>query len=204
MVRCLQMRVLFLDLFESLSDGCSHLLTQPLQHLSLKRTCEGTGSPGEQPEKRPGKAPETRAGMPQLAGRAELRKRQLLCKSTNLVLFLPRNRLWPPQREEPLCIRERPVVQLWTAKMRLQAVGILHFGDRGTIRRKANWIQREGGRLFGEVDISAHQTPHKSAFFRTRITSVPHSAVCACIFSKIIWRCEMEIARVERQGHCCQ
>lgn len=65
----------------------------------------------------------------------------------DIARFLPRNRLWPEHREEPLGIRELPEVELWTAKMRHQAVGIFHFGDLPLIRRKANRIQREGGRL---------------------------------------------------------
>ena len=83
----------------------------------------------------------------ELASRTESREWELASEKDDLARFLPRNRLWPPQCEQPLVIRELPQVELWTAKMCLEAAGILHFGDLPLIRRKANRIQREGRRL---------------------------------------------------------
>jgi len=53
----------------------------------------------------------------------------LTSEKDDIARFLPRNRLWPPQCEQPLGIRELPQVELWTAKMCLQATGVRHFGD---------------------------------------------------------------------------
>jgi hypothetical protein len=71
----------------------------------------------------------------------------LTSEKDDIARFLPRNRLWPPQGEEPLGIRELPEVQLGTAKMRLQAARILHLVDL---------------RLF------AYKTKEKAAGFRQR------------------------------------
>lgn len=113
----------------------------------------------------------TRSAMPQLAGRAEQRERQLRGQSNNLVLFLPCDWLWPPQCKQPLCIRELPEVQLWAAKMRLQAVGILHLDDLPLIRRKTNRIQREGRRLMLHFErILIH--PYRYFFTSQSVLSV--------------------------------
>src|SRR2546428_8085477 len=48
---------------------------------------------------------------------------------------------------QTLGIGKLPQVQLWAAKMRLQAASVLYLGDLVLIRRKANRIQREGRRL---------------------------------------------------------
>ena len=80
-------------------------------------------------KKRLGKAAATIAGMLQLSDCAKLRKRELSRKRDDFTLFLPRDWLWPPQREEPLSLRELPEIELRTAKMRLQAARILHLVD---------------------------------------------------------------------------
>src|SRR5947207_3343978 len=61
-----------------------------------------------------------------LAGRAKLRKHELLCKSNELASFLPHACLWTTQSKQPFRVRDLPQVQLRTAKMCLQAARILH------------------------------------------------------------------------------
>ena len=65
----------------------------------------------------------------ELASRTESREWELTSEKDDIARFLPRNRLWPPQCEQPLRLRELPEVELWTAKKRLQTAGILHFGN---------------------------------------------------------------------------
>jgi len=61
-----------------------------------------------------------------LAGRAKLRKHELLCKSNDPASFLPHAWLWTTQSKHPFRVRDLPQVQLRTAKMCLQAARILH------------------------------------------------------------------------------
>ncbi len=52
-----------------------------------------------------------------LSSRAKRGQRELSRKRDDGALFSARDWLWPPQGEEPLCIRELPEVELRAAKM---------------------------------------------------------------------------------------
>ena len=99
----------------------------------------------------------------ELASRTESREWELTSEKDDIARFLPRNRFWPPQCEQPLRLRELPEVELWTAKMCLQATGVRHFGDLAGIFFDGKLVQGERGGLVGDLQVPVID-PHRYIF----------------------------------------
>lgn len=96
-------------------------------------------------------------------------EQELLRQRDDLASGPARSRFWSAQRERPLGLGEQPEIQLWAAKMRLEAAGIRHLGDLLMVGRKAKGIQGERCRLvfdFERVLVDPHTDlfPGKSIF----------------------------------------
>src|SRR4051794_31043315 len=77
-----------------------------------------------------------------LSGGAKIRKRELSRKRDDRPRFLLCNWLWPPQGQQPLRLRERPVVKLRAAQTGFQAARSRHLHEL-LIVRELNGVQHK-------------------------------------------------------------